>query len=234
MGILKGLHVTLFVILPFLFIRAEQSEPFVCSDLTPFVASDEDRANLEIFLAGGDILSYNPVFFDIPRWEMSSSRSQILCLEDVPIPRSIRGVSCLGGTSTEAATTPADYWGNCWLAVGKLAVADDETGRCSSFGEPGDLASCYDCACTGTEFGTGQPNRSHIDSCGMSNDDHWAVSCPDVQNGRGFNETGGPSNSSSIQVTICPEFSNNCNDVCRIGGSQAPFKVRKTTKPALC
>jgi len=211
--------------LPVLSLGADaEQNAFSCVDLSSFVSSDTDRANLDNFVAGGDIVQDSPVFFDIPRWDMSSSLPQILCLENIPIPHSVRGVFCLGSANADD-TASAEYWGNCWLAVGTHAAADDKTEACSDQGESGDLGSCFDCVCTGTDFGTGQPNRTVINSCGIGHGDKWSVSCPDVQNGRGFKSIGGPSNVSSVQISICPESSNNCDDVCNIGGSQAPFRV---------
>lgn len=211
--------------LPVLSLSADAGQNvFSCVDLSSFVSSDTDRANLDNFVAGGDIVQDSPVFFDIPRWDMSSGLPQTLCLENIPIPRSVRGVFCLGSANVD--TVPAEYWGNCWLAVGKHAAADDKTEACIDQGESSDLGSCFNCLCAGSDFGTVQPNRTVVNSCGIGDGDKWSVSCPDVQNGRGFKSIGGPSNVSSVQISICPESINFCEHVCSIGGSQAPFRVR--------
>ena len=203
---------TRFSVSLLLFLRLPTTFAFDCTDLRIF-ASDRDQ--LDTFLAGGDIVDTSPVFIDVPRLDIQSFRTTVLCLQDIPIPTSINGVNCLG--NTDPSGPPTKFWNNCYLSVGRKPLPDNSMGFCED-----NIPQCYDCTCSGTHFGSGQPNRTVVNSCGNAIND-YAVSCPDVQNGRGFNATGGPSEFAAVHISACPVFSSRGN-VCR-GGSQAPFRV---------
>jgi hypothetical protein len=197
------------------------SAQFACTDLTNLISNDDEREAFETFAAGGDIVDTTPLFINVPRMSIveGNVETNTLCLEDIPIPNSIKGVKCIN---------PANFWEQCYLAMGIRAVEDDQMEQCT--GNNGDIGSCYryECVCRGMEFGTGQPNQTVVNACGISyEDNNWATTCSDVQNGRGIEFIGGFSSYSSFQVSVCPESSNNCG-LCR-GGSQAPFEVSTYT-----
>jgi hypothetical protein len=203
------------------------SAQFACTDLTNLLSNDDEREAFETFAAGGDIVDTTPLFINVPRMSIveGNVETNTLCLEDIPIPNSIKGVKCINNDDPTNSSNPADFWNNCFLAMGIHAEDDDQTEQCA--GNNGDIGPCYNCVCSGSEFGTGQPNRTVVSGCGISYEDNWAIGCDDVQNGRGYDFIGGSSNYFSFQVSVCPVSSNNCG-LCR-GGSQAPFKVSTYT-----
>jgi hypothetical protein len=225
----------LCTLLPLLLLTCEiktarsNEEDFSCIDLKNFVSSN-DTSKLDQFMAGGDIVSTDPVYFDIPRMNGDGS-PVILCLDNVPNPRSVKGVSCLGTTASEGEESVTDWSKNCYLALGRRAVEDDQQETCRSQGQDDSIGTCYGCTCSIAQFESGQLNRSISSRCGpLEEGEEWGVSCTDVPSGRGFNTTdGGPSNFSSVQVALCPHFRNLC-DECQITGSTSPFKVRKQRK----
>ena len=192
--------------------------PVPCAPLADYVDPNY-RDNFEMFMAGGDVPSDVPVMFTVPRAAISPPNPQVkLCIEDLPIPASVGGVSC-----------EAPDCQNCWLIIGRHTGSNlnpDDVQYCKSSDSYRGTAPCYQCTCSGSDFGTGSvpPDRTLTDACGLNSQNNWGTTCPDVMNGR-YNVTiGGYSNSSTIQINICGGIEDDCS-ICQGGGYQPSFRV---------
>lgn len=219
-----NLRLNLTITAHFLLLASSQSEPspVPCIPLSAFIEPGS-QDNLDIFIGGGEVPGDVPVFFDIPRTEISASSPQVkLCIEDVPIPTSVGGREC-DGVDT------------CWLVIGRHTGANptsEDVRYCKSSDPYRGTTPCYACTCSGATFGSGSvpDDRTLSYGCGLSAQNSWGTSCPDVYNGRlnlthpydGTNPS--YSNYSTVQINICGGIEDNCN-VCRGGGYQPGFRV---------
>eukprot|EP00584_Thalassiosira_punctigera_P007942 CAMPEP_0172537028 /NCGR_PEP_ID=MMETSP1067-20121228/8726_1 /TAXON_ID=265564 ORGANISM="Thalassiosira punctigera, Strain Tpunct2005C2" /NCGR_SAMPLE_ID=MMETSP1067 /ASSEMBLY_ACC=CAM_ASM_000444 /LENGTH=283 /DNA_ID=CAMNT_0013322251 /DNA_START=93 /DNA_END=943 /DNA_ORIENTATION=- len=204
--------------------HAASSTP--CTPLKNYV-DPQSETNLDTFQDGGDIDSDVVVYFNIPGMQISSGYPQVkLCIEDLPIPSSVGGTQCDGGDALG--------WNNCWLIIATHTgsnLSPEDTQNCQSEDEYRGTAPCYECTCMGSYFGGGSvPDGSYVsdtlkDSCGLSSQHHWGVSCPDVMNGRRIPPFDGVnlSNYSTVQINICDEATDGCS-ICQ-GGYQPAFEV---------
>jgi len=197
-----------------------QSVP--CRSLADYV-DPKYQNNLDVFLQGGDVTGDLSVLFDVPRMPIPAGGNNAvkLCMEDIPIPTSIGGTTC-------------DGWNKCWLIIGRRSGTDlntDDTKYCENSDDSyRGTSPCYDCTCSGSDFGSGSVDNSQtlINGCGLSAQNIWGKSCPDVYNGRLVYPYTGTSpesysNHSSIQINIC-NGKDDCQ-ICNGGGYQPQFRV---------
>ena len=190
--------------------------PVPCAPLADYV-DPRYQDNFGVFMAGGDIESDVPVMLTIPTTQISPPNPQVkLCIEDLPIPTSVGDVPC-------------DEWNKCWLIIGRHTgskLNPDDVQYCKSSDSYRGTAPCYQCTCSGSDFGTGSvpPDRTLTDACGLSSQNDWGTVCPDVMNGRYNTAIGAYSNSSTIQINICGGIEDDCN-ICQGGGFQPSFRV---------
>jgi len=207
--------------LPFLSNAQAPSPSVPCTPLTSYLAPDSED-ELERFLGGGDVPNDVPVFFDIPRMEISFASPQIkFCIGDIPIPKSVGGTAC-------------NEWNKCWLVIGthtEKNLNPDDIEYCESSDKYRGTAPCYECVCSGAELSTGSvaDNVTVTDACGLSSQDRWGAVCPDVQNGRMVFPYDGSypdsySNYTTVQINICGGISDLCS-ICRSGGHHPQFQV---------
>ena len=187
-----------------------------CAPLADYV-DPKYQESFDIFMAGGDVPPNLPVFLTVPRISRFPTK---LCIEDLPIPTSIGDVPC-------------DDWQKCWLIMGTHTgsnLSPNDVRYCKSSNPYRGTAPCYACTCTGSDFGTGSvpPDRILSGGCGLSSQNSWGTSCPDVGNGRRYyNVTTGAeeySNYSTVQINICGGNADYC-DICRGGGYLPEFRV---------
>ena len=213
--------VTAFAHLLLLPSAASQSPPVPCTPLSNYIEPNS-QDNLDIFLGGGAVADNVPVFFSIPRMQISATNPQVkLCIEDLTIPTSVGESVC-------------DGFNKCWLIVGQHVgenLNHEDTQHCKSSDPVTGTAKCYGCLCGGTAFSNSSASPylgSLIDSCGPSYEKKWGISCPDVNNGRGIPPYDGTassySNTSIVQINLCPDSFNSCS-VCRGGGYHPQFRV---------
>mmetsp|Transcript_16781 Transcript_16781/g.48196 ORF Transcript_16781/g.48196 Transcript_16781/m.48196 type:complete len:267 (+) Transcript_16781:59-859(+) len=190
--------------------------PVPCAPLADYV-DPKYQENLEIFMLGGDVSPDLPVFFKVPRTEISRPNPQVkLCIQDLPIPTSVGEVPC-------------DDWNRCWLNIGRHTGSNlnpDDVQYCKSSDAYRGTAPCYACTCSGSNFGMGSapPDRSLTDGCGLSSQKFWGTGCDDVMNARYNADASDYSNYSTVQINICGGIEDNCN-ICRGGGFQPGFRV---------
>eukprot|EP00562_Extubocellulus_spinifer_P002529 CAMPEP_0178482032 /NCGR_PEP_ID=MMETSP0696-20121128/6519_1 /TAXON_ID=265572 /ORGANISM="Extubocellulus spinifer, Strain CCMP396" /LENGTH=256 /DNA_ID=CAMNT_0020109525 /DNA_START=169 /DNA_END=936 /DNA_ORIENTATION=- len=189
--------------------------PVPCAPLIDYVEPMYQN-NLDIFLGGGEISDDVPVFFDIPRMEIPAISPQIkLCIEDLPIPTSVGESEC-------------NDWNKCWLVIGRHTgpnAKSEDTKNCASSDDYRGTSPCYACTCSGSYFGSGSvpSDEPLISGCGLSSQQAWGVSCPDVNNGR-MTSMNTYSNFSTVQINICDGSGDVC-EICQGGGYQPQFRV---------
>lgn len=206
---------------PFLTLADSQPKPTVsCTTLIDHV-DPESQKNLDVFLGGGHITSDVPVYFQIPRWPVLAGEQVKFCIEDIPIPISVGDSAC-------------DDWNKCWLIIGSKAGTKpdpDDVKYCENSNDSyRGTTPCYECTCKGSYFGSGfvESNRTLTSGCGLSAQEKWGVSCPDVHNGRMVlphtGDVGSYSNFSTAQINICSGVADDCS-VCNHGGYHPQFQV---------
>jgi hypothetical protein len=183
-----------------------------CLDLTPFI-TDATADNLKIVLAGGNLSSNLPLYFDVGRQQVSPNTPLTFCLNGLRIP------TMVGSTLCNTLSTQ-----QCFLAVGTKANDDggSDLDYCAS--SDGDIAPCYSCLCQGLDWTTsasGADNETISDVCGFGSQTEWGTTCLETDNGRNDNDS-----FATVHITACPNISgvNDCT-VCGSGGILPAFQV---------
>lgn len=150
-----------------------------CVDLAPY-ANDESK--LAAFLAGGDLESPVPVYFDMP----AVAGTTYFCLDHIPIPDSVDGVNCSDPTLD-----------NCFLATGLRNDLERNDCTCSgtSF-----AAGDYSRDALRNSCGFGN-NRWGMSCPDVMNGRRSIV-----------NDTLVLSDSAVFRVAVCPERADRCNE----------------------
>lgn len=163
----------------------------------------ENSDALSQFVAGGNQTGA-PIFFDIPRTQTPYK----LCLENILLPTFIGDTACPFGVPDA-----------CYIMIGKHAEPNSQTAN-SDCASGDNLVPCYSCSCTGSVIPPVNSSEIPVNSCGISNTDDWATSCPSVSNLRENSTT-----TMSLEISSCPTGFQDCN-YCA-GGSQEPLRVSR-------
>ena len=178
-----------------------------CPDLSFY--THHDREAFDTFM-NSQVQQYNnePVYFKIP----SGPAPYKYCLRDVRIPDAIGGTSCRpkegeGGEPNN----------RCMLLIGMHALDGESSDTLSPvFDRDG-----YSCLCQGYSFYEDAANTTFgSGTCGITNFNEWAVTCPQV----GMRDE----QNISVVISACPENRpdlNGCN-VCGGETSLGPITVR--------
>ncbi|KAG7353249.1 hypothetical protein IV203_009298 [Nitzschia inconspicua] len=170
-----------------------------CVDLTPYAT---DPKSLEVLLKGDDVQKNSPLVFNVPSQYVNGTATY--CLEEIPIPHSVDGRTCLDDDNTETS---------CWLVVNTYVVEDGSFSLCDDNKE--ECTGGYGCVCAGgwtrdnrpfsaVSLGDGLWSWS-TGGCVSSKLNEWTTTCIAAHQGLNLTVTG-------ALITVCPEIPD--MDVC--------------------
>ncbi|KAG7367285.1 hypothetical protein IV203_029956 [Nitzschia inconspicua] len=165
-----------------------------CVDLTPYAT---DTKSLEVLLKGDVVHNNGPLIFNVPSQYVNDTATY--CLEEIPIPHSVDGRTCLDDDDTETS---------CWLVVNTYVVEDGFFSLCDDNKE--ECTGGYGCVCAGgwmrddrpfsaVSFGDGPIVAYPHNSCVSSKLNEWTTTCIAAYQGLNLTVTG-------ALITVCPNI----------------------------